>query len=189
MDAFSLNFTPFALLWLIETLPDRVAITTWRALTIGRFVSVMVGWLVVCRILHRNSSRSADAIRESENLKHTLELARKRINQLTGAKLDKMGREDLLELAQTQRSALEQTEHVLDAMPKAAVDPFAMMQTTIKTGTYNPLNMLGYLHEGFCAKSAEEEPKDTEDSACLFEPDLAQDLLLQGCISNNVGRI
>ncbi|GMI18690.1 hypothetical protein TrLO_g2169 [Triparma laevis f. longispina] len=134
--------------WYDEALKDssfEASITTWRALTIGRFVSVMIGWLVVCRILHRNSSRSADAIRESENLKHTLELARKRINQLTGAKLDKIGREDLLELAQTQRSALEQTEHVLDAMPKAAVDPFATMQTTIKTGTYNPLNMTGGL--------------------------------------------
>ena len=63
------------------------SINKWRALTTARFISVMVGWLVVCRILHRDSARSAEAIRESDNLKHTLELARMRINQLTGAKV------------------------------------------------------------------------------------------------------
>eukprot|EP00518_Triparma_eleuthera_P018590 CAMPEP_0197548062 /NCGR_PEP_ID=MMETSP1320-20131121/2262_1 /TAXON_ID=91990 /ORGANISM="Bolidomonas sp., Strain RCC2347" /LENGTH=564 /DNA_ID=CAMNT_0043107987 /DNA_START=18 /DNA_END=1709 /DNA_ORIENTATION=- len=105
------------------------SINKWRLLTTFRFISVMVGWLVVCRILHRNSARSAEAIRESENLKHTLELARNRINQLTGAKLDKMAREELRELALTQRSALEQTEHVLETLPKEPADAFAPMTT------------------------------------------------------------
>jgi hypothetical protein len=114
--------------WFTVALQDEdfaMTITIWRGLCVARFCCVIVGWLLVCAILHRNSGRAADAIRESENLNLTLDNAKKRIGQLTGGKLDKMSREELLELTQTQRNALEQTEHVLENMPRDPADAFA----------------------------------------------------------------
>jgi len=115
----------------LEDTTFKETIRIWRGLTLGRFICVMVGWFMCARILHRNNARSADAIRESENISLTLEAAKKRIAQLTGAKLDKMAREDLVELARTQRNAIEQTEHVLENLPSnISADPFAAAPTT-----------------------------------------------------------
>jgi len=66
----------------------------------------------------------------------SLDNAKKRIGQLTGGKLDKMTREDLLNLAQIQRNALEQTEHVLENMPRDPADAFALGTTTSRTGGF-----------------------------------------------------
>ena len=82
--------------WFTVALQDEDferTINIWRGLCVARFCCVIVGWLLVCAILHRNSGRAADAIRESENLNVNLENAKKRIGQLTGGKLDKMTRE------------------------------------------------------------------------------------------------
>jgi hypothetical protein len=121
----------------------KESIRIWRGLTIGRFICVLVGWLMCARILHRNAARAADAVRESESITLTLEAAKKRIAQLTGAKLDKMERDELQELARTQRNALEQTEHVLENLPSDAPDAFAMMPATPR-GLPSSLGQVGF---------------------------------------------
>ena len=120
----------------------------WRLLCVGRFLACVIGWLVVCGIQHRNSGRAAEAVRESYNLSDALESAQRRISQLTGAKLDKMGREELLELVSSQRSGLEQTEHVLDNLPSLNKDVFApttpkMVSQDPNGSTFNPM-MTGF---------------------------------------------
>jgi len=129
----------------LRSLDDNVA--QWKMWTVARFISCVIGWLVVCQVQHRNSQWAANAVRESHNLSEALQVAHRRIAQLTGAKLDKMGREDLLELVSQQRSGLEQTEHVLENLPRHNKDVFA--PETPKTvvsprkggagGTMNPM--------------------------------------------------
>ena len=52
--------------WFMVALQDEefeYTVTIWRALCVGRFCCVIIGWLVVCRILHRSSGRAAEAER------------------------------------------------------------------------------------------------------------------------------
>jgi hypothetical protein len=99
-------------------------IDVWRWLCVGRFISCTVGWLVVCRVLHRESYRSAAASRLSDTLNDQLKDRTRRIQQLTGSRLDSMSKDELLELAQVQRVAVEQTELVLGALPPTAAEMF-----------------------------------------------------------------
>jgi len=122
-------------------------VSAWKIYNLGRFLSCVIGWFVVCRVQHRNSARAADAVRESYNLSEALETSHRRIAQLTGVKLDKMSREELLELVSMQRNGLEQTEHVLENLPNQNKDVFAPeTPKTVSQGgassTFNPMTGL-----------------------------------------------
>ena len=94
---------------------DWVAmLARWRWYVGARFVAAMLGWVLLCKDLHRDLSRGRGFKTEAQELHGELTQANKRFVRMCGRGMDDLSVRQLEELQRLQYVGLAQSNRMLD---------------------------------------------------------------------------